>query len=53
VAAALLRLTEAAAAGRPTMEAAIECARARATLGEMSSALEGVFGRYHPTDAGW
>jgi methylmalonyl-CoA mutase N-terminal domain/subunit len=46
-------LEAAAAAGESTMEAALDCARARATLGEMTGALERVFGRYAPTDAGW
>jgi methylmalonyl-CoA mutase len=31
------------------LEAAVYAARERATLGEMSAALEGVFGRYRPT----
>ena len=42
-----------AAAGRPTMEASIECARVRATLGEMTGALENVFGRYRPSETAW
>ncbi|MFH1689443.1 MAG: methylmalonyl-CoA mutase family protein, partial [Candidatus Eisenbacteria bacterium] len=50
---ALRRLTDAAAAGRPTMAAALECARNRATLGEMTTALESVFGRYRPSDTAW
>jgi methylmalonyl-CoA mutase N-terminal domain/subunit len=50
---ALERLEAAAAAGEPTMDAALECARARATLGEMTRALERVHGRYRPSDAGW
>ena len=50
---ALERLEGAAAGGTPTMEAALECARVRATLGEMTAALERVFGRYRPTDAAW
>ena len=50
---ALLKLADAAAGGRPTMEAALECARERATLGEMTGALEGVFGRYRPSEAAW
>ena len=50
---ALGRLTEDAAAGRPTMEAALECARRRVTLGEMAKALEQVFGRYKPSQAAW
>ncbi len=40
-------LTEAAASGRGNLlELAIEAARARATVGEISEALEKVFGRY-------
>jgi len=50
---ALKRLEADAAAGTPTMTAALECARARATLGEMSKALERVFGRYRPSEAAW
>ena len=50
---ALARLADDAAAARPTMEAALECARSRATLGEMSKALEGVFGRYRPSETAW
>jgi len=50
---ALEGLESAAAAGEPTMEAALDCARARATLGEMTRALERVFGRYRPADAAW
>ena len=49
----LEKLEAAAAAGEPTMDAALDCARARATLGEMTRALERVFGRYTPTDTGW
>ncbi len=47
------RLREDAAGGLPTMEAALECARRRVTLGEMSKALEQVFGRYKPSQAAW
>ena len=47
------RLESDAAAGRPTMDAALDCARSRATLGEMSSALVRVFGRYRPSGAAW
>ncbi len=50
---ALKRLGEDAAGGLPTMEAALECARRRATLGEMSRALEQVFGRYRPSQTAW
>lgn len=50
---ALRSLADAAAGGRPTMEAALTCARERATLGEMTHALEGVFGRYRPSDTAW
>ena len=50
---ALKRLEADAAAGTPTMAAALECARARATLGEMSKALERVFGRYRPSETAW
>jgi methylmalonyl-CoA mutase N-terminal domain/subunit len=31
----------------------VECARARATLGEMTAALEGVHGRYRPSALAW
>ncbi len=50
---ALKRLEDDATAGRSTMEAALECARRRVTLGEMSSVLEKVFGRYKPSQAAW
>jgi methylmalonyl-CoA mutase N-terminal domain/subunit len=50
---ALEMLRKAAAEGRPTMEAALECARRRVTLGEMSKALEDVFGRYRPSGGAW
>ncbi|MCK5596159.1 MAG: methylmalonyl-CoA mutase, partial [Candidatus Eisenbacteria sp.] len=50
---ALKRLEDDAVEGTPTMEAALECARRRVTLGEMSSALEKVFGRYKPSQAAW
>lgn len=46
VAEALARLTEAAASGDNVLEAAINAARHRATLGEISGAMEKVFGRY-------
>src|SRR5512147_2207338 len=48
VTAALEALTSAAASGQGNLLAlGIEAARARATLGEISSALEKVWGRYH------
>jgi methylmalonyl-CoA mutase N-terminal domain/subunit len=50
---ALAGLEAAAREGRPTMPALIRCARARATLGEMSRAVEGAFGRYRPTGSLW
>jgi methylmalonyl-CoA mutase N-terminal domain/subunit len=50
---ALARLTADARSGTPTMPAVIECARARATLGEMSAAVEEVFGRYRPAGGLW
>jgi methylmalonyl-CoA mutase len=43
---ALQTLREAAANGNNLLTAAIEAARARATLGEISAAMETVFGRY-------
>ncbi len=44
---ALARLTETARGdGGNLLEAAVECARARATLGEISDAMEKVFGRH-------
>jgi methylmalonyl-CoA mutase len=43
---ALARLTEAAAGTENLLECAVEAARARATLGEISDALERVFGRH-------
>jgi methylmalonyl-CoA mutase N-terminal domain/subunit len=49
----LERLESDAASGTPTMEAAIECARSRATLGEMTKALERVYGRYRPSESPW
>jgi methylmalonyl-CoA mutase len=46
----LEELTEAAKTGNKNLlEVCIECARARVTLGEMSSAMEKVWGRYTPT----
>jgi methylmalonyl-CoA mutase len=49
--AALDALTEGAKGSGNLLELAVECARRRATLGEISSAMEAVFGRYgtHPT----
>jgi methylmalonyl-CoA mutase len=50
VGAALAALTEAAGGGQGNLlELSIVAARARATLGEISSALETVFGRYQAT----
>lgn len=46
----LARLAEIAATGQGNLlEAAVECARNRATLGEISSAMEKTFGRYQAT----
>ena len=45
----LRALTQGAAAGDNLLALAIEAARARATLGEISDALQEVFGRYTPT----
>lgn len=42
-------LTEGAKSGENLLSLAIEAARARATLGEISLAMEKVFGRYQPT----
>jgi methylmalonyl-CoA mutase N-terminal domain/subunit len=49
----LRRLAEAAERGDPTMPPLIACARARATLGEMSRAVERAFGRYRPAGSLW
>ncbi len=50
VEALLNELTEAAKSGKKNLlEVAVECARARATLGEISYAMEKVWGRYVPT----
>ena len=49
VTAALEALTRAAAGTGNVLEAAIVAARARATLGEISDAMEKVFGRYQAT----
>ncbi len=46
---ALKALTEGAKAGGNLLELAVVAARARATLGEISSAMEEVFGRYGTT----
>jgi methylmalonyl-CoA mutase len=46
--AALANLTAAARRGANLLEAAVEAARNLATVGEMSLALEEVFGRYQP-----
>jgi methylmalonyl-CoA mutase len=47
-----LKALEAGAAGDANLlTLAVEAARARATLGEISDALEAVFGRYSPTTA--
>ena len=46
----LTELTEAAKSGKKNLlEIAVECARARATLGEISYAMEKIYGRYVPT----
>jgi len=50
---ALERLTVETRDGDPAMPLLVECARARATLGEMSEAIEGVYGRYHPSGRAW
>jgi methylmalonyl-CoA mutase len=47
--AALKALTEGAEAGGNLLDLAVAAARARATLGEISSAMEAVFGRYGTT----
>ncbi|MFH1502136.1 MAG: methylmalonyl-CoA mutase family protein [Candidatus Eisenbacteria bacterium] len=49
----LEQLTAAAKAGAPTMQLILECTRLRATLGEMSAALEKAFGRYRPSGSAW
>lgn len=49
VTAALHALTKAASGNDNLLEAAIEAARKRATLGEISEAMEKVFGRYQAT----
>ncbi len=45
---ALDRITEVAKKGGNLLEVAVEAARLRATLGEISYAMEKVFGRYQP-----
>ncbi|MGC6330440.1 methylmalonyl-CoA mutase [Rhizorhabdus sp. FW153] len=47
--AALAALTEGAKGGDNLLALAVDCARARATLGEISSAMEAVFGRFDTT----
>jgi methylmalonyl-CoA mutase len=47
--AALMALTEGAKGGTNLLALAVEAARARATLGEISDAMEAVFGRYATT----
>lgn len=47
---ALDALTEAAKSDSNVLEYAVECARRRATLGEISMAMEKVFGRYLAVD---
>ncbi|MEY3986219.1 MAG: methylmalonyl-CoA mutase [Pseudomonadota bacterium] len=47
--AALAALTKGAKGGANLLELAVEAARARATLGEISAAMEAVFGRYGTT----
>ena len=47
--AALVALTEGAKGGANLLELAVDAARARATLGEISAAMEAVFGRYGTT----
>ncbi|MHA3793183.1 methylmalonyl-CoA mutase [Sphingomonas sp. YL-JM2C] len=44
--AALAALTEGARGGANLLALAVDCARARATLGEISAAMEAVFGRF-------
>ncbi len=50
---ALERLATAARDDAPIMPVLIDCARARATLGEMSAAIEIAYGRYHPSGRAW
>lgn len=50
---ALKSLAGAARESEPTMPVLLECARARATLGEMSRAVGGAFGRYRPAGSLW
>ncbi len=53
VAEALERLTDDVRRREPTMPALLDCARGRATLGEMSAAIESVFGRHRPSGGLW
>ena len=53
VARSIARLRDDVGAGALTMPALIECARQRATLGEMSEAVGDVFGRYRPEGLVW
>ncbi|MBD3348664.1 MAG: methylmalonyl-CoA mutase [Candidatus Eisenbacteria bacterium] len=50
---ALERLAAETRDGDPAMPLLVECARKRATLGEMSAAIEGVYGRYEPAGGEW
>jgi len=45
---ALKNITEVASSGKNLLEAAIDAARKRASLGEISLAMENIFGRYTP-----
>lgn len=47
---ALAELTEAARGGGNVLEKAVQCAKLRATLGEISNAMEAVFGRFVAAD---
>jgi methylmalonyl-CoA mutase N-terminal domain/subunit len=53
VAEALGRLSDGVRTGEPTMPALLDCARRRATLGEMTAAVEKVFGRHRPSGGLW
>ena len=50
---ALERLAAETRDGDPAMPLLVECARKRATLGEMSAAIESVYGRYEPSGGSW